>query len=84
MTAVAHANSLPRWRPVRPHIDTSILGIGERNGITPLGGLVARLYSYDKDLEEAQTRMLYDLINIADIAGSRFLQQLHHGETSFI
>jgi homocitrate synthase len=25
-----------------------VLGIGERNGITPLGGLVARLYALDK------------------------------------
>ncbi len=32
------------------HIDTSILGIGERNGITPLGGLVARLYATDPAL----------------------------------
>jgi len=32
------------------HIDTSILGIGERNGIAPLGGFIARMYSYDKSL----------------------------------
>jgi homocitrate synthase len=32
------------------HIDTSVMGIGERNGITPLGGLVARLYSVDRNL----------------------------------
>jgi homocitrate synthase len=32
------------------HIDTSILGIGERNGITPLGGLIARLYATDPSL----------------------------------
>jgi homocitrate synthase len=31
------------------HIDTSVLGIGERNGITPLGGLLARLYTLDPD-----------------------------------
>ena len=30
------------------HIDTSVLGIGERNGITPLGGLIARMYTADK------------------------------------
>ena len=29
------------------HVDTSVLGIGERNGITPLGGLIARLYATD-------------------------------------
>jgi len=32
------------------HIDTSILGIGERNGIAPLGGLIARLYATDRSL----------------------------------
>jgi homocitrate synthase len=32
------------------HIDTSILGIGERNGIVPLGGLIARLYAVDRSL----------------------------------
>lgn len=31
------------------HIDTSVLGIGERNGITPLGGLIARLYTLNHD-----------------------------------
>ncbi len=32
------------------HIDTSILGIGERNGITPLGGLIARIYAVNPEL----------------------------------
>jgi len=32
------------------HVDTSVLGIGERNGIAPLGGLVARLYATDRTL----------------------------------
>ena len=27
------------------HVDTTILGIGERNGITPLGGFLARMYT---------------------------------------
>ena len=30
-------------------IDTTVLGIGERNGITPLGGLLARLYTLDPE-----------------------------------
>ncbi|RIK35193.1 MAG: homocitrate synthase, partial [Chloroflexi bacterium] len=29
---------------------TSVLGIGERNGITPLGGLIARMYAYDAQM----------------------------------
>lgn len=31
------------------HIDTTVLGIGERNGITSLGGLIARLSAVDPD-----------------------------------
>ena len=34
------------------HIDTSVLGIGERNGITSLGGLIARLYADQPGLVE--------------------------------
>jgi homocitrate synthase len=34
-----------------------VLGIGERNGITPLGGMVARLYAADPE----HTREKYDL-----------------------
>ncbi len=32
------------------HVDTTVLGIGERNGITALGGLVARLYTFSPEL----------------------------------
>lgn len=30
-------------------IDTSVLGLGERNGITPLGGFMARMIAADRD-----------------------------------
>ncbi|MBI4788682.1 MAG: homocitrate synthase [Chloroflexi bacterium] len=40
----AIANSVTALEAGATHIDTSVLGIGERNGITPLGGLVARMY----------------------------------------
>lgn len=44
------------------HIDTTILGIGERNGITPLGGLVARLYTLDRTyVEKYNLRLLPSL-----------------------
>lgn len=33
------------------HIDTCVLGIGERNGITPLGGFLARMYTLNKEYE---------------------------------
>ena len=46
----AIANAYAALEAGATHIDTSILGIGERNGITPLGGLVARLYATDPAL----------------------------------
>lgn len=49
-TGCAIANSLAALEAGATHIDTSVLGIGERNGITPLGGLIARLYTLDRSL----------------------------------
>jgi homocitrate synthase len=46
----AIANAYAALSAGATHIDTSILGIGERNGITPLGGLIARLYATDPAL----------------------------------
>ena len=40
----AIANAYSALEAGATHIDTSVLGIGERNGITPLGGLIARMY----------------------------------------
>jgi len=53
------------------YVDTSILGIGERNGIPPLGGLIARLYAVDRGLvEKYKLPMIRDLDNlIADMVG---------------
>ena len=45
----AIANALVALEAGATHIDTTVLGIGERNGITPLGGFLARLYTIDKD-----------------------------------
>ena len=43
-------------------IDTTVLGIGERNGITPLGGLVSRLYALDTELvAHYELPLLYEL-----------------------
>jgi homocitrate synthase len=44
-TGCAIANAYAALEAGATHVDTSILGIGERNGITPLGGLIARLYA---------------------------------------
>lgn len=43
-TGCAIANAFAALQAGATHIDTSVLGIGERNGITPLGGFVARMY----------------------------------------
>ncbi|KAA8905342.1 HMGL-like-domain-containing protein [Sphaerosporella brunnea] len=42
-TGCAIANAYCALEAGATHIDTSVLGIGERNGITPLGGLMARM-----------------------------------------
>jgi homocitrate synthase len=45
----AIANAFCALEAGATHIDTSVLGIGERNGITPLGGLLARMYVTDPE-----------------------------------
>ena len=49
-TGCAVANALCALQAGATHIDTTVLGIGERNGITPLGALIARLYTLDHAL----------------------------------
>lgn len=53
------------------HIDTTVLGIGERNGIASLSGLIARLYLSDPSLvAQYQLAQLADLDTlVADIVG---------------
>jgi homocitrate synthase len=59
----AIANSYSILEGGATHIDTSILGIGERNGITPLGGFVARMYADDR----AAIARKYDLRRLKDL-----------------
>lgn len=49
-TGCAIANAFSALEAGATHIDTSVLGIGERNGITSLGGLIARLYAVNPKL----------------------------------
>ncbi len=55
----AIANAYAALQAGAKFIDTTVLGIGERNGITPLGGLIARLYATDRSLVEK-----YDLTRL--------------------
>lgn len=44
----AVANAFAALEAGATHVDATILGIGERNGITPLGGFIARMYTYNR------------------------------------
>ncbi len=48
-TGCAIANAFAAWEAGATHIDTSVLGIGERNGIASLGGFIARMYAIDPE-----------------------------------
>jgi homocitrate synthase len=56
-TGCAIANAFEAVRAGATHVDTSVLGIGERNGITPLGGFLARMYT----LNPTRLAQQYDL-----------------------
>ena len=45
----AVANAYSALEAGATHIDATVLGIGERNGITPLGGFIARMYTHDRE-----------------------------------
>ncbi|TMC59445.1 MAG: homocitrate synthase, partial [Chloroflexi bacterium] len=53
----AIANAFAALEGGATHVDTSVLGIGERNGITPLGGFVARMYTYNRQLVKKKYRL---------------------------
>ncbi|KAI3395396.1 hypothetical protein diail_1387 [Diaporthe ilicicola] len=48
-TGCAIANAYCALEAGATHVDTSVLGIGERNGITTLGGLMARMIVADRE-----------------------------------
>ena len=62
-TGCAIANAYCALEAGATHVDTSVLGIGERNGITPLGGLMARMMVADRDYVMSK----YKLEKIKDI-----------------
>lgn len=65
-TGCAIANAYAALEAGATHIDTSVLGIGERNGITPLGGLVARMYTADREgvMQKYKLEKLRDVENL--------------------
>lgn len=67
----AIANAYTALEAGATHVDTSILGIGERNGIAPLGGFIARIYATDRTLaKKYKLPMLRELDSmVADMVG---------------
>ncbi|KAI9869408.1 MAG: Saccharopine dehydrogenase [Trichoglossum hirsutum] len=68
-TGCAVANAYCALEAGATHIDTSVLGIGERNGITPLGGLMARMIVADRDYVKSKYR-LEKLKDLEDLVAS--------------
>ncbi len=64
--SAAIANAYTALEAGATHIDTSVLGIGERVGITPLGGLIACLYAADPEYVKAKYNlpMLREIENL--------------------
>jgi homocitrate synthase len=56
-TGCAVANAWEAVAAGATHVDVSVLGIGERVGITPLGGFIARMYSLDPQGVSARYRL---------------------------
>ncbi len=61
-TGCAVANALAALQAGATHIDTTVLGIGERNGIVPLSSMMARLHTLQPELvEQYRLEMLPEL-----------------------
>jgi homocitrate synthase len=56
-TGCAVANSHEALAAGATHVDVSVLGIGERVGITPLGGLIARMFALDPETVAERYRL---------------------------
>lgn len=56
-TGCAVANACEAVAAGATHVDTCVLGIGERNGITPLGSFLARMYTLDAATVKARYRL---------------------------
>lgn len=65
----AIANACAALEAGATHIDTTVLGIGERNGITSISGLIARLYTLNRAYVEKYQLLLLPQIDkrIAEI-----------------
>lgn len=74
-TGCAIANAYCALEAGATHVDTSVLGIGERNGITTLGGLMARMIVADREYVTSKYKLskLKDLENLVADSGTSTL-----------
>lgn len=56
-TGCSIANAFCALEAGATHVDTSVLGIGERNGITPLGGFLARMVVTSPDYVKSKYKL---------------------------
>lgn len=56
-TGCAIANAYEAIAGGGTHVDVSVLGIGERVGITPLGGFIARMYTLEPETVASKYRL---------------------------
>ena len=65
-TGCAIANAYAALEAGATHVDTSVLGIGERNGITPLGGFISRMYTVNREyvMKKYKLSKLRDIENL--------------------
>lgn len=70
-TGCATANALAALEAGATHIDTTVLGIGERNGIVPLSGMIARLLTVQPELVAKYSLELLPELDqmVADMVG---------------
>lgn len=71
-TGCAVANAYEAVEGGATHVDTTVLGIGERNGITPLGGFLARMVTLQSQYVTRKYRL--ELLPELDALISRLTQ----------
>lgn len=85
-TGCAIANAFCALQSGATHIDVTVLGIGERNGIAPLGGFIARLMTVNPQLVARYDleRLAYLDQMIAEMVGVQIpFNNYITGETAF-
>jgi homocitrate synthase len=85
-TGCAIANAFSALQMGATHIDVTVLGIGERNGIAPLGGFIARLLTVNPQLVERYDLTMLPYLDhmIAEMVGVQIpFNNYITGETAF-